>query len=298
MTCRNCPRQCSTLPGFCQADHALPEAAAVYAHTGEEPPISGQRGISNIFFAHCNLRCCYCQNHTISHIALPDAITLRGLDAIADATARSLEQTEPMVGLVTASHYSDLVAPLIERLHARGLRPTIVWNSSGYDSVEVLRRLAPYIDVYLPDYKYSDATLAARYSHAADYPDVAAAALREMHSQMGSSLPTDDNGLAFRGMIVRHLVLPGQVENSIGCLRWLADNLGTGIHLSLMAQYYPPQGLTLPDQLGRRLQADEYEAVCNEAQRLGFYRGWIQPLDAALNYQPHFGPTTHFDAPA
>ena len=296
MSCHNCPRQCPSQPGFCHARSSQPEAASVYAHTGEEPPLYGQRGISNLFFAHCNLQCCYCQNHQISRAVIdPKAVALHGLEAILDATARSLEKTENIVGLVSASHYSDLVEPLVEGLHARGLYPTVVWNSGGYDSVEVLQRIAPFIDIYLPDYKYSDADLAARYSHAPDYPVVAAAALREMHYQKGTSLPCDERGLAFRGLIVRHLVLPGQVQNSIGCLRWIADNLGTNIHLSLMAQYYPPQGLTLPDALGRCLLPEEYEAVTNEAARLGFYRGWMQQLDAAQNYHPHFNGNTLFE---
>ena len=190
--------------------------------------------------------------------------------------------------------YSDLVPPIVEGLHQRGLFPTVVYNSNGYDDIETLRRLAPYVDIYLPDYKYSDPRLAARYSNAADYPAVAGRAIRECYDQKGSSLPTDDDGMAFRGLIVRHMVLPGQVRNSIGCLRWLADNVSTNIHVSLMAQYYPPEGLALPDELNRRLAADEYAAVVDAFYDLGFHRGWVQQLDAADNYKPHFDNETHF----
>lgn len=295
LSCSNCPRHCHSAPGFCGADTLLPEAAAVYAHTGEEPPISGEKGISNIFFAHCNLQCCFCQNHEISRAKVdPERIGLRGIEQIIEATAQSLQKTENMVGLVSATQYSSLVPKIVEGLHERGLFPTIVYNSNGYESVETLAALAPYIDIYLPDFKYSDNTLAARYSNAADYPDVAGQALKEMYNQKGSSLPTDNEGLAFRGMIVRHLVLPGQTENSIGCLEWMADNLSTNIHIALMAQYFPPQGMQLPDQLGRRVTREEYDRVVDRFHELGFHRGWVQELDAADNYKPHFDTETVF----
>lgn len=296
MVCHKCPRKCDALRRFCNSDSAYPEVAAVYAHTGEEPPLSGQRGISNIFFAHCNLQCIYCQNSRISRARIdPTLVALKGVDQIVEATARMLQKTENIVGLVSASHYSDLVAPIVEGLHGRGLYPTVVYNTGGYDSVDVLRQIAPYIDIYLPDLKYSDCDLARRYSNAADYPDVAGRALREMYDQKGSSLPTDDGGLAFRGLIVRHLVLPGQVDNSISCLRWLADNLSTNIYVSLMAQYFPPSGIVLPDQLNRQVTDEEYRRVVDEFYALGFHRGWVQELDAAENYRPHFEKDTFFE---
>lgn len=295
MSCHKCPRQCKALPGFCHSDSAHPEVAAVYAHTGEEPPISGRRGISNIFFAHCNLQCIFCQNRRISRATVdPELVTLHSVDQIVEATAQSLQQTENIVGLVSATQYSDLVAPIVEGLHSRGLYPTVVYNTNGYERVEVLQQIAPYVDIYLPDFKYSDADLARRYSNAADYPDVAALAIKEMYNQKGSSLPTDDDGIAFRGLIVRHLVLPGQVDNSIRCLEWLADNLSTNIYISLMAQYFPPDGIALPDQLGRRLTDDEYRRVTDAFYDLGFHRGWVQELEAADNYNPHFGKETFF----
>lgn len=295
MSCTNCPRHCKTAPGFCGADTAQPEAAAVYAHTGEEPPISGRHGISNIFFAHCNLQCCFCQNHEISRaLVAPSCIKLLGIKQIVDATALSLQKTENMVGLVSATQYSALVPQLVEELHARDLYPTVVYNTNGYESIETLRAIAPYVDIYLPDFKYSDPILAAHYSNAANYPDIAKAALKEMYNQKGSSLPTDDEGLAFRGMIVRHLVLPGQVENSIRCLEWMADNLSTNIYVSLMAQYFPPDGIALPDQLNRRLINDEYNRVVECFYNLGFHRGWVQELAAADNYKPHFNTQTSF----
>lgn len=291
--CLKCPRECKVHPGFCNSDSARPEVAAVYAHTGEEPPISGKKGISNIFFAHCNLQCCYCQNHSISRAKVDSAlIALHSTEQIIDAVEQSLKQTENIVGLVSATQYSNLVAPIVEGLHNRGLFPTIVYNTNSYESVEVLKQIAPYIDIYLPDFKYSDPTLARRYSNAADYPERAQKALLEMYNQKGSALPVGDDGLAFRGLIVRHLVLPGQVDNSIRCLEWLADNLSPNIYVSLMAQYFPPDGIALPDELGRRLGEEEYKRVTDAFYRLGFHRGWVQELESADNYHPHFAATT------
>lgn len=296
MKCRKCPRQCPVAPGFCNADSAMPEVAAVYAHTGEEPPLSGARGISNIFFAHCNLQCIFCQNLEISRkFVAPERVTLRGVTQIVDATAESLRHTENIVGLVSATQYADIVPDIVEGIRARGLTPTVVYNSNGYESVDTLQELAPYVDIYLPDFKYSDSTVAQRYSNAYDYPEVAMLALKEMYNQKGSSLPTDDDGIAFRGLIVRHLVLPGQVENSIGCLEWMADNLSTNIHISLMAQYFPPDGIALPDQLNRRITQEEYNRVVEAFHDLGFHKGWVQQLDSADNYKPHFGQKTEFN---
>ena len=311
MNCTNCPRQCpvdrTVAHGFCQAG-PQPEAATVCVHRGEEPPLCGQRGICNIFFTHCNLQCIYCQNHQISSFrsnrniqnnpSIPntqhDAPSfLVGVEAIADQVAQILPHTENVVGLVSPSHYADSIPALVEALHRRDLYPTIVYNTGGYDSVETLRALAPYIDVYLPDFKYMDPALALRYSHAEDYPEVALAALKEMYDQKGSALPTDDNGIAWRGIIVRHLVLPGQVENSLAVLDAIAD-LSTNLHVALMAQYFPPFD-GLPDQLNRTLTAEEYQQVTDHFYNVGLHRGWVQELDAQANYRPDFSRQDAFE---
>ena len=298
MNCNNCPRRCATdrvtSLGFCHAT-AEPEAAAICIHRGEEPPISGQRGICNIFFAHCNLQCIYCQNRDISR-ALPSptlASACVGVQAIVDRVQQLLPETENIVGFVSPTHYAHAIPAIVDELHRRGLFPTTVYNTGGYDSVETLRSLAPYIDIYLPDFKYSDPALALRYSHAPDYPQVALAALREMYNQKGSALPTDERGLAFRGIIVRHLVLPGQVDNSLGVLDTLAD-LSTNLHIALMAQYFPPSD-DLPDQLNRTLTQAEYDRVTAHLRHLGLYRGWVQELDAQAHYRPDFSRPNPFE---
>ena len=298
MKCTNCPRRCATdrerSLGFCHAGTEA-EAVTVCVHRGEEPPLCGERGICNIFFAHCNLQCIYCQNHDISRGTLPAAIVPRyvGVDAIVERVAQILPNTENIVGLVSPTHYADSIPAIVEGLHRRGLYPTVVYNTGGYDSVETLRALAPYIDIYLPDFKYTDPVLAARYSHAPDYPQMALAALREMYSQKGSALPTDERGMAYRGIIVRHLVLPGQVGNSLGVLDTLAD-LSTNLHIALMAQYFPPSD-GLPDQLNRTLTQAEYDRVTAHLRHLGLYRGWVQELDSQAHYRPDFSRPNPFE---
>lgn len=299
MNCNNCPRNChvdrETQLGFCRAS-LVPEVASISIHKGEEPPIAGQRGICNIFFAHCNLQCCYCQNYDISRGNVDsDKIFYRSIEAIVDRVETLLAETENIVGFVSPSHYADQVPLIVEALHARGLYPTTVYNTNGYDSVATLQKLAPYIDVYLPDFKYMDSYLALRYSNAADYPQRAQEALLEMYNQKGSGLPTDERQIAFRGIVIRHLVLPGQVQNSIDCLRWIADNLSPNLHISLMAQYFPPEAIkSLPDQLGRTLFAEEYKAVVDAFSELGFSRGWVQDLTASSNYHPDFSKKQSF----
>ncbi len=301
--CSLCPRNCladrTQHLGYCRAT-AEPEVASVCVHKGEEPPLCGDKGICNVFFAHCNLQCVFCQNYEISRgTVAADKVFYRTMDEVEERIAMLLPQTENVLGLVSASHYADQIPELIERLHRRGLEPTVVWNSNGYENPETLQMLAPYIDIYLPDYKYADSELARRYSNAADYPQVAQRALQEMVNQMGSGLRCDTEGLAFRGIIVRHLVLPGQVRNSIDCLRWLAENLGTGLHLSLMAQYFPPDvplaGKGWPDALGRPLRQEEYDEVLDCFEQLGFSNGWCQELSAADRFRPDFSCQQAFE---
>ncbi len=298
--CDNCPRQCmvprASGMGFCHVGEAT-EVASVGVHKGEEPALSGERGVCNVFFAHCNLRCCYCQNHEISRASVDgNMVRHTSIDEIVEHIAQVLPSTENVVGLVSPTQYADRIPTLVKAIRARGIDATIVYNTNGYERRETIERIADYIDVWLPDFKYIDAALAQRYSQAADYPMRAQEALRTIYSKVGAGLPTDERGIAFRGMIVRHLVLPGQIDNSIGCLRWLADNLGTRVHVSLMAQYFPPAGLApLPDQLNRTLREEEYHRVVEEFETLGFDHGWVQELDSQAVLRPDFSKQQPFD---
>lgn len=295
-SCTLCPRLCqvdrTSTFGFCQAS-SKPEVATICLHKGEEPPICGEKGICNVFFAHCNLQCIFCQNHQISSLEQQTEIRFNNVDEIVEGIIDVLQVSENIVGFVTASHYANHIPAIMEGLHSRGYYPTTVYNTGGYDSVETLQMLAPYIDIYLPDLKYINSDLAMRYSHAADYPQVALAAIREMYNQKGSSLPTDERDLAYRGIIIRHLVLPGQVANSMEVLDAIAD-ISTNLHVALMAQYYPPKE-GLPDELSRTLTAEEYEQVVDHFYGIGLHRGWVQELNAEANYRPDFSISQAFE---
>ena len=292
LTCHLCPRNCGTdrgkTPGYCGAPNDL-EVSSVCIHRGEEPPLNP---IVNVFFAHCNLQCIYCQNRDISHRPVnPHLIRHRSVDDVADRICQLLPQAAGLLGLVTATHYAHLIPTLLQAVHARGFNPTVVYNTSGYETVETLRALEGLIDIYLPDFKYADPALALSLSNAPDYPDVATAALREMIRQVGPSLKTDADGTAYRGIIVRHLVLPGHQQNTILALDRIAhlfdDNGGRHrAHVSLMAQYYPPFE-ALPAPLDRTVSPEEYAAAASHFQTLGF-DGWLQQPESTSHYRPHF----------
>lgn len=294
MNCTLCPRQCGVerniAQGFCQAGDE-PEAAAICLHRGEEPPLCGERGICNVFFSHCNLHCIYCQNQDIS--TQPFQSRYIGVPAIVDRIEEVLKASENIVGLVSPSHYANSIPAIVEELHRRDLYPTIVYNTGGYDSVETLRALEGFVDIYLPDFKYADSALSLRYSHCADYPEKAYVALKEMYRQKGSGLPTDDHEIAFRGIIVRHLILPGQVNNSLQVLDRIAD-ISPNLHVSLMAQYFPIHN-QLPDELSRTISQKEYDIVVERLNSLGLTRGWAQDLESSNNYKPDFSNADAFE---
>ncbi len=289
--CRLCPRHCgvdrhSGQLGYCGIDSRIP-IASICLHQGEEPVISAKDGICNVFFSHCNLQCRYCQNHQIS--SNHSKTEYWSLDRTVRRIEHILQQGTDRLGFVSPSHVAPQAAAIIEALHQRGQRPIIVWNSSAYECASTLRELEGLIDVYLPDLKYMDQSLARDASDAADYPLVATAALLEMARQMdGTDLTLDETGLARRGMIVRHLVLPGHAQNSLDCLDWIAEHLSTDIHISLMSQYHPTEAVALSPPLNRTVRESEYDRVCLRLGELGFENGWIQELDSSGHYRPDF----------
>ncbi|MFN8207051.1 MAG: radical SAM protein [Bacteroidales bacterium] len=312
--CWLCPRECradrsSPNPGYCRTGDGF-EIASICIHKGEEPVIGGSKGICNIFFYGCNLRCVYCQNHEISHIPVKQIsqgqkkgkleklhlpVREMQLPDVLDQVELALDQGLNSVGFVTPSHVVPQVLAIIRGLHERGRKPRFVWNSNAFEKPEILRSLEGIIDVYLPDFKYSDPLLSAALSDAPRYPEIALAAIREMYRQKGSVVITDESGQAESGLVIRHLVLPGQVENSLGVLRAIADEISTGVYISLMAQYHPTplvQGIT---NLNRTLYRDEYERVREELELLGFRKGYVQELDSANIYRPDFNKDHPFE---
>ncbi len=272
--------------GICGSNAGF-NISSICIHHGEEPAISGEEGICNVFFSRCNLSCIYCQNYQISgnhgsvneqQMQLPEV--LASIKTILDGGCHAL-------GFVSPSHYIPHVKIIIEALRTEGYNPVFVYNSNGYDKVEEISALESYIDIYLPDYKYADNDLARKFSKVADYRQTALAAIREMYRQKGSTLVMNENGYAEKGLIIRHLVLPGNVENSLNVLRDISDISGS-VAISLMAQYWPSPAVKDHPALGRTLTSDEYESVKTELDNLGFYKGWVQELESNAEYNPDF----------
>jgi putative pyruvate formate lyase activating enzyme len=198
------------------------------------------------------------------------------------------------VGFVSPSHVVPQVKAIIRGLHARGLKPVTVYNTNGYDKAEVIDSLNGLIDVYLPDYKYLTPAISKEYSDAADYPYVVLPALKRMYYQKGSTLLIDGEGRAEKGLLIRHLVLPGHAEESKKVLQSIAEELSSGVHVSLMSQYHPTGYVQDHRNLGRSLYRSEYESVAGEMEKLGFRNGWLQEIDSNVNYRPDFSRENPF----
>lgn len=290
--CALCPRDCHVdringKAGYCKADASF-SISSICIHQGEEPAISGDKGICNIFFTNCNLQCIYCQNFQISSNKYDYQSCKLELQEVLRQIIRILSKGINIVGFVSPSHFIPQVKVIVNSLRELGYDPTFVYNTNAFDKVESLKSLEPFIDVYLPDLKYSDNTISKKYSDAGDYPEVAKEALKEMFRQVGSGLAIDGNGYATSGLLIRHLVLPGHVENSKDVLRFIARELSPDTHISLMSQYYPTHHVSSHPVLGRTLRYREYKAVVDELESLGFSNGWVQHLDSHENYRPDF----------
>lgn len=297
--CNICPRRCnadrfSGKKGYCKADASF-SISSIFAHQGEEPPISGARGICNIFFTNCNLQCVYCQNYQISCNLNDYTAEKMTLQQVLRQITAILGTGVNHVGFVSPSHFVPQVKIIINALRELGLDPVFVYNTNGYDRPEVIRQLEDYIDIYLPDIKYSDPELSRQYSDAGDFPEVSLLSLKEMFRQKGAELPLNAEGYALRGILVRHLVLPGHPENSINVLRTIAREVSNDLHISLMSQYYPTHRVMQHAFLGRTLKGKEYYRVVNELEELGFDNGWVQHLSSSHTYRPDFDSETPFE---
>jgi len=218
-----------------------------------------------------------------------------GLNEVIRQLTHILDQGIERVGFVSPSHFIPQMKVIINIIHSLGYKPVWVYNTNGYDKAATLRTLEGTIDVYLPDLKYLEADLAWRYSGARDYPEHASMALKEMYRQKGSALITNECHQAESGIIVRHLVLPGHVSNSIKVLRFLAEEISPRIHVSLMAQYYPTKAVKGHPQLGRVVTEDEYRQVVEEMENLGMNNGWIQEFESSEFYRPDFNQPHPFE---
>ena len=284
MICSICPRKCAVSresgAGFCGMG-PLPVVSRAAPHFWEEPCISGEKGSGAVFFSGCNLRCSFCQNYDISALRQGTEVSVEKLRAIFQNLRT---QGVHNLNLVTGTHFAHAIAKALEE--DPGL--PVVWNCGGYESVNTLRALEGKVQVYLPDMKYSDASLAAELSGAGDYPAVARVAILEMFRQTGP-YELDGEGMLKRGVLIRHLVLPGEMENTFGVLDWIADTFREGdVLVSLMGQY-TPNGHGGPD---RRLTAEEYRRAADYMLGLGLCEGYTQELDSAQSsYTPEFDGT-------
>lgn len=300
-SCDICPRECGVNRlegelGFCHSAR-LPIVAAVCAHHGEEPAISGSRGSGTIFFGNCNMQCVYCQNHQISQNS--NIMQAREMDFHTLAEQMLYLQDElgcHNINLVSPSHFVPQLVQAVLEAVPMGLHLPLVYNTSSYDSVKSLRELNGIISIYLADLRYASNIWGEKLSQASDYVERARAAIEEMNRQVGN-LVVGNDGLAWRGLIVRHLILPNGLAGSEESLSWLAGELSHDVTVSIMSQYYPAHQATQFPLLARTITSAEYLEVIELLERLGLENGWLQEMDAPENYQPDFAREGHpFDA--
>lgn len=284
--CRLCPRACGVSRvngerGACGETAAIRLARAAL-HNWEEPCISGTKGSGAVFFTGCQLRCVYCQNHPIAHGAVGREISVPRL---VDIFFELEEQGANNINLVTPDHFIPQIAEAIRQAKQKGFSLPFVYNTSSYVTVEALHELEGLIDIYLPDLKYLDEVHAKEYSGASDYPKVAKAALQEMYRQVGavifSEMPGEEEPMLRRGMVVRHLLLPGALADAKRIVAYLYDTYGDDIYISLMSQYTPGAAVEEHPVLHRRVRRKDYDALVDEAIRLGVENAFIQEGSAA-----------------
>lgn len=279
-SCTLCPRNCQVnraagQTGFCGMPDTV-QVARASLHMWEEPCISGTNGSGTVFFTGCNLKCVFCQNHVIAVGAKGREVTT---DRLAELFLMLQDKGAHNINLVTPSHYVPGIVKALTASRMQGLRIPIVYNTSGYDSVDTLAMLEGLVDIYLPDFKYVSSSLSARYSHAANYFDVACKSLAEMWRQVGA--PVFDGDMIKKGIIVRHLLLPGCTEDSKAVIRYLYETYGDRIFISIMNQYTPLPHVASYPELGRKVTDAEYDEVVDYAIELGVEQGFIQEGDTA-----------------
>ena len=275
--CALCPRQCHVnrlagAIGFCGQSAQL-RAARAALHFWEEPCISGNAGSGTVFFSGCSLRCVFCQNHAI---ALGKTGRIITVDRLADIFLELQEKNATNINLVTAGHFLPQTAYSLELAKSRGLTLPIVYNTGSYEEVSSLKLLEGLVDIYLPDLKYCSSELSSKYSNAPDYFEKATAAIKEMYRQTGAPILDPETGLMKRGLIVRHLILPGQTKDSKQILRYLHDTYRNDIYVSIMNQYTPLADAELPQELHRCITEEEYEKILSFGERIGIEQGFRQ----------------------
>jgi putative pyruvate formate lyase activating enzyme len=272
--CRLCPRECRVNRlngevGYCGADSELMVSSA-FPHFGEEAPLVGNHGSGTIFLTHCSLRCIFCQNYDISHMG-------KGEQIASFEMARAMVKLQEMgchnINFVTPTHYTPQIVASLPRAIEMGLHLPIVYNCSGYESIEVIQLLEGIVDIYMPDVKYMDGKYSNRYSNAPDYPEVVKKVLKEMHHQVGD-LTTNSKGIAERGLLIRHLVMPGGVASSEAVLKFIAEEISVHSYVNIMAQYRPEYRADEYPEISRRITHKELLEAIQLAKGFRLYRGF------------------------
>lgn len=284
MKCDLCPRKCLVdrkkgEKGICGQTENLKVARAAL-HFWEEPCISGDAGSGAVFFSGCPLHCVFCQNENIANGTVGKEISL---ERLVDIFLELQEKRANNINLVTPGHFVPQIVKALDQARKEGLTLPVVYNTSSYETVDTIKMLEGYVDIYLPDFKYMSPVLSKKYSHAPDYAEVAKAAIAEMVRQTGKAVFVngDEDNLILRGTIVRHLTLPGCMEDSMQILKYLHDTYGDKIYISIMNQFTPLSNLEKYPELNRRITDEEYETLVDYAINIGIENGFIQEGDTA-----------------
>lgn len=287
--CTICPRNCGVNryegeKGYCHAG-LLPKCALASVHKWEEPPISGTKGSGTVFFSHCNLNCVFCQNHTISVEGFGKTLTIENL---ADVFLSQQKKCVHNINLVSPTHFIPQLKQAILLAKNKGLSIPIVYNTNGYEKVESLKLLEGLIDIYLPDLKYTSSEYSNMFSYASNYFEYAKNAILEMKRQQHCNI-FDENGIMKKGMIIRHLILPGCYKDSFAVLEWIKENVGEDTYISLLNQYTPMHRASEYKQISRKLTTLEYQKVIKHFFDIGLKNGFMQnKYSATSDYTPLF----------
>ncbi len=298
--CDICPGECGAnrlkgKTGSCNSTY-LPIVSSVGAHHGEEPVLSGSRGSGTIFFGNCNLRCVYCQNHQISQDPENQQRYEVGTRVLAERMLYLQDELKcHNINLVTPSHFVPQIVHAVLEAVPMGLRLPLVYNTSSYDSLKTLQELDGIISIYLADLRYASNELGRKYSRVHHYADSSRVAIKEMYRQVGN-LDVDDEGIARKGLIIRHLILPNEIAGSEDSLSWLVNEISCGVAVSIMSQYHPAHHAHKYHELNRRISPEEYATVVRLAQRLGMENGWMQSMSSPEYYLPDFSVDEPFSA--
>ena len=288
--CTICPHNCkinrTKSPGRCKSTDKI-KIALYSIHNFEEPCISGEKGSGTIFFSNCNMNCVFCQNYEISQLGRGKEITI---EELANVMIKQQERNVQNINLVTPTSYALHIVEAIKIARKKGLKIPIVYNTNGYESVETLKLLEGYVVIYLPDLKYYYDDLAKKYSKVDNYFEIATKTIQEMYRQVGAPV-LDENGVMKKGLMIRHLILPNEVQNSKKVLKWIKENIDSNVYVSIMAQYFPTYKAKEIPEIARKITKEEYEKVENYLYELDLENGYIQELG---EHEEEYVPTWEY----